>query len=131
MKFAKIVFTSAGIWGLLVITPLFFVERLIGRNHPPAITHPEYFYGFACVAFAFQIVFLIIGRDPIRYRPLMLVSLVEKFPFVVVCAVLYTSGQLYNGFLVGPAMDLVFGVFFFISYVKTAPEKASVSAVGR
>ena len=131
MTFAKIVFTAAGIWGLLVITPLFFVENLIGRDHPPAITHPEYFYGFACVAFAFQIVFLIIGRDPIRYRPLMLVSLVEKFPFVVVCAVLYLRGQLYNGFLVGPAMDLLFGILFFISYVKTAPGKASVSAAGR
>ena len=40
MKFAKVVFWVAGIWGLLVITPLYFIFDLIGKNDPPAITHP-------------------------------------------------------------------------------------------
>ncbi len=42
MKFAKIVFLVAGIWGLLVITPLYFMFDLIGRKDPPAITHPGF-----------------------------------------------------------------------------------------
>ena len=35
MKFAKIVFRVAGIWGLSVLTPLYFMFDLIGRNDPP------------------------------------------------------------------------------------------------
>ncbi len=38
MRFAKIVFWVAGIWGLLVLTPLYFMFDLIGRNDPPPIT---------------------------------------------------------------------------------------------
>jgi hypothetical protein len=52
MKFAKIVFLIAGIQGLLILAPLYFLERTIGRQAPPAITHPEYFYGFVGVALA-------------------------------------------------------------------------------
>ena len=124
MKFAKIVFTVAGIWGLLVLTPLFFLEQKVGLDHPPAITHPEYFYGFACVALAFQIVFLVIARDPVRYRPLMPVCMIEKFPFVIVCAILYTRGRLYSSFLVGPAADLILGLLFVVAYIKTGSSKS-------
>ena len=40
MKFAKIIFWIAGIWGVLVLTPLYFMFDLIGRKDPPPITHP-------------------------------------------------------------------------------------------
>ena len=46
MKFAKIVFWIAGIWGVLVVLPLYFMFDLIGRKDPPPITHPGFFYGF-------------------------------------------------------------------------------------
>jgi len=38
MKFAKIVFWAAGIWGVLILTPLFFIFNSIGRNDPPPVT---------------------------------------------------------------------------------------------
>jgi hypothetical protein len=46
MRFAKIVFWIAAIWGVLVLTPLYFMFDLIGRQDPPVITHPGFFYGF-------------------------------------------------------------------------------------
>ena len=46
MKFAKIVFWIAGIWGFLILTPLYFMFDVIGRQDPPAITHPGFYYGF-------------------------------------------------------------------------------------
>src|ERR1700676_1555362 len=49
VRFAKIVFRVAAIWGVLVITPLYFMFDLISRNDPPPITHPGFFYGFAGV----------------------------------------------------------------------------------
>lgn len=35
MRFAKIVFTVAGVWGFLVLTPFFFLADVIGREYPP------------------------------------------------------------------------------------------------
>jgi hypothetical protein len=43
VKFAKIVFWIAAIWGVVVITPLYFMFNVIGRNDPPPITHPGFF----------------------------------------------------------------------------------------
>jgi len=67
MKFAKIVFWVAGIWGLLVLTPLFFIFDSIGRNDPPPITHPGFFYGFVTVALAFQ--FVKLADELLKYYP--------------------------------------------------------------
>ena len=66
MTFAKRVFMAAGIWGLLVVPPLFFLYDTVGRQNPPAITHPEYYYGFAAITTAWQLAFLVIASDPIR-----------------------------------------------------------------
>ena len=57
MKFARIVFLVAGIYGLLVVAPQYFLEARIGRDTPPAITHPEFFYGFVGVE-SFSSVFI-------------------------------------------------------------------------
>jgi hypothetical protein len=71
MKFAKVVFWIAGIWGVMELTPLFFMFDTIGRQDPPAITHPQFYFGFLGVALAWQFVFLVIATDPLRYRPIM------------------------------------------------------------
>lgn len=42
MKFAKRVFLAAGIYGLIVMLPFYFLENKIGCDFPPAITHPEH-----------------------------------------------------------------------------------------
>ena len=81
MRFARIVFWIAGIWGLLVISPLIFMFALIGRQDPPPITHPGFYYGFVCTAFAWQVAFIFIARDPLRFRPLMLVSMIQKYAY--------------------------------------------------
>lgn len=42
-RFARRVFTAAAVYGILVLTPQYFMEARIGRDYPPAITHPEQF----------------------------------------------------------------------------------------
>lgn len=79
MKFAKRIYLLAGIYGLLVLLPQYFWESRNGLNFPPAINHPEYYYGFIGVAVAWQIGFLIISRDPTRYGPLMIATVIEKY----------------------------------------------------
>jgi hypothetical protein len=120
MKFAKRVFLFAGIYGLLVLAPQYFLEAKTGRDFPPAITHPEFYYGFVGVALAFQVVFLIIARDPARYRAMMIPSVLEKATFGVAAAVLYLQGRLPAFTLGFAALDLVLGALFVVAYAKTA-----------
>ena len=118
MKFAKLTFLIAGIYGLLVLLPLYFLERQTGREYPPPITHPEYYYGFAGVAVAWQLAFIVMSRDPVRYRPLMLVGIVEKAVFFIPAIVLYLQHRLSTSMLVGGCLDGFLGVLFLISYLK-------------
>ena len=120
MKFARIVFLVAGIYGLIVLLPLYFMEAQTGRDYPPPITHPEYYYGFVGVGVAWQLAFLVISRDPLRYRPLMIPSIVEKASFGIAVAVLYIHGRV-STFMLGAAMaDSLLGVLFVIAFLKTS-----------
>ena len=119
MKFAKIVFRVAGIWGLAVITPLYFMFDLIGRNDPPPITHPGFFYGFVGVALAWQIAFIFIATDPARYRPLMIPSVLEKVSFGAAVIVLVVQGRMHRSDLVFAGTDLLLGLLFVAAYFKT------------
>src|SRR5260370_37985713 len=106
MKFAKIVFWIAGICGLLTITPLYFIFNLIGKNDPPPITHPAFFYGFAGVALAWQIAFIFIARDPVRFRPLMIPAILEKLVYSIPVIVLVLQKRTNYDDLLFSAIDL-------------------------
>ena len=119
MKFAKVVFWVAGIWGLLVITPLYFMFGLIGKNDPPAITHPGFYYGFVGCALAWQIAFLFIARDPVRLRVMMIPSVVEKFAYCTAVIVLVMQGRTNQRDLLFAATDLTLGALFVAAWVAT------------
>lgn len=129
MKFAKIVFTVAGVYGVLVITPLFFIYDLIGKNDPPPITHPGFYYGFTCVTLAWQIAFLVIAREPVRLRPIMLPAMFEKFSYVIAATVLFTQHRIKTPDYVLALIDLTLGVLFVISFVKTKQEARSKAVI--
>jgi hypothetical protein len=116
MKFARWVFLIAGIYGVAVVLPQFFLEQQVNHDFPPAITHPEYFYGFAGVALAWQVAFLIISRDPVRYRPIMLAGLLEKASFGLATIALFLEERLARQMLVFGLVDLVWGVLFLVAW---------------
>ena len=118
MKFAKIVFYVAAIWGILVITPLFFIFDMIGRQDPPPITHPGFYYGFVTVGLAWQIAFLVIASDPLRLYPMMVPSIVEKFGYATVVVILFLENRMRAGDLVLAAADFVLGVLFLAAFFK-------------
>ena len=120
MDFAKRLFHIAGIYGLIVLLPQYFMEGRIGRDFPPAITHPEHFYGFVGVAVAWQIAFLMIAREPARLRPIMLAGVVEKFGFGIAAVVLFLQKRLAAMMLGFGIVDLVLGVLFIVAWRKTA-----------
>jgi hypothetical protein len=120
MKFARLVFLIAGIYGLIVLLPGYFLEAQTGRDFPPPITHPEYYYGFIGVAVAWQVVFLILSRDPIRYRPMMIPAILEKATFGIAVVILFAQHRVATLTLGLALIDSTLGVLFVLAYIKTA-----------
>jgi hypothetical protein len=123
MKFARIVFWIAGGWGVLVLTPLYFMFDLISRTDPPAITHPGFYYGFVGTALAWQFAFFVIASDPVRYRLLILPSVVEKFSYGIAVVFLVLQGRMRSSDLVFAGADLLLGVLFVVAFVTTRGQR--------
>jgi hypothetical protein len=119
MKFAKWVFGIAGIYGVLILLPQYFMEGKISADNPPAITHPEYFYGFIGVGLAWQVLFLVIARDPVRCRLAMLPGALEKLTFCGATTVLYLQHKLALQVFVFGLVDLTFAVLFVVAFVNS------------
>ncbi len=120
MTFAKRVFLVAGIYGLLALLPLYFLEERTGQDFPPPIAHPEYYYGFIGVAVAWQILFLLLARDPLRYRIMMIPAVLEKAGYGIAVVVLFLMERVSSFVLTFGVVDLIFGSLFVVAYVKTA-----------
>lgn len=126
-RFARLTFAIAGLYGLLTVTPLFWMEERIALDSPPGITHPEYFYGFIGVTVAWQLVFLFIAGDPTRRRDIMPLAVVEKLGFGVPALVLYAQHRL-TGLVLGFGVtDLVLGALFAASYVLVGSTRKDVA----
>jgi hypothetical protein len=123
MKFAKIVFWIAGVWGVLVLTPLYFMFNTIGRKDPPPITHPGFYYGFVGAGLAWQIAFLIIATNPVRFRPIIVAAIVEKFSYAIALGTLYFQNRLHVGDLMFAGIDFLFGVLFVFAFLNTGAVK--------
>ena len=123
MKFAKWVFLIAGIWGLLALLPMYFLEAKNGHDFPPPINHPEYYYGFIGVAVAWQVLFLILSKDPVRYRTMMIPSVLEKFTFSMAVFTLQLQHRVPPMVVLFGFIDLVLGVLFALAYFKTLDKR--------
>jgi hypothetical protein len=118
-RFAGRVFTAAGIWGVLLVFPLYFLEPLIGARQPPPVTHPEFYYGFVGVTLAWQALFFVVAREPYRYRPVMLTAVLEKLSYGLAVVLLFAAGRV-PGAAVLPALpDLVWAALFAEAYRRT------------
>jgi hypothetical protein len=127
MKFAKVLFWIAAIWGVLVITPLYFLYDTIGRQDPPPITHPGFYYGFAGCGLAWQFAFMVIASDPARFRAMMIPAVFEKFSFAVAQIVLYLQHRLHPSDLFLGVIDGLLGVLFLVAFFRTSDRTPSLN----
>jgi hypothetical protein len=123
MRFARFVFFIAGVWGILILTPLYFAFDVIGRQYPPPITHADFYYGFLSVALVWQIAFFVIGSDPGRFRPMMIVAVLEKFGYMATLGALYAQSRMQGRQVALASPDLVLGVLFVVAFVKTSTSR--------
>ncbi|HEY7097778.1 MAG TPA: hypothetical protein VH437_13720 [Terriglobales bacterium] len=125
MRFARIVYLIAAFYGFISLIPLYFMLNRVGQEAPPAVTHPEFYYGFLGVTLLWQMVFLMMAKDPIRYRPLMPISILEKLVYAVPVLLLYSLGRVHPSIMRSSLPDLIFGLLFAIAYLRTTGYKSN------
>lgn len=128
MRFARIVFITAGVWGIVVLIPFYWLVDLTGRQYAPPTDYPQFFYGFFAVALAWQVAFLVIGSDPQRFRLLMIPSMLEKFAYVATLLVLYGQARISAPDVVPVIPDLLLGLLFVAAFAKTRDAHRSAGA---
>lgn len=127
MRFSRIVFIVAGVYGILALLPGYFNEQRMATMYPPAMTHPEYYYGFLGVALAWQVAFLIIAKDPERFRALVPAAVLEKLSYFIATAVLFGLGRLAGTFAALGCVDLLFGILFAVAYTRLGESNAQAA----
>ena len=118
MRFAQVVFAIAGIWGIVVLTPFYWLVDVTGRVYDPPPAYPHFFYGFFAVALAWQIAFLVIASNPTRFRPFIIPAMVEKFGYVATLAVLYGQERITQVDAMAAFPDGLLGLLFVVAFVK-------------
>lgn len=120
MRTARWIYAIAGIYGIIALVPQFFMEGAAAAASPfGVVSHPEFYYGFIGTALVWQILFLLIARDPVRFRILMPITFLEKIAFAVPVAMLYLQGRASGVVVLGGALDAVFLIAFIIAYWST------------
>ena len=124
MTFARVVFAIAGAWGVLVLTPLYFLVDVTGHAYPPPVNYPHFFYGFLSVAMAWQFAFFVIASNPSRFRLMMIPGVIEKLSYVVGTIALHSRGRISSAEASTAWPDLVLCVLFIIAFIVTRSSDA-------
>jgi len=116
MKLAKWIFLVAGILGLLSAIPLAFSEKAMG------IKQPEFFYGFVFLNICWQILYLFLASDTVRYRPMMIPAFLAKGSGAVALTWLYLLRRVSSQWITIGAIDGIFAILFLIAFWATRSE---------
>ena len=68
---------------------------------------------------SWQVMFLVIGSNPIRYRTAMLPAMLEKASFAVAIPILYALGRVPAAWVAYASMDAAWFVLFGFAYLRT------------
>ena len=110
VRFAGRVYRWAAIYGIVVLAAAYFQPV----PDPWHLTH----VGFVGTALVFQGVFLVIARDPLRFEPLMPVTLFEKLCFGIPAVAFAARGQVPAMSAVFGGIDLLLATLFAIAWIR-------------
>ena len=116
MKTAQWIFRIAGVFGLAATVPLAFAEKMMG------VEQPEYYYGFVFLDICWQILYLILSSNPVRFRPMMIPAFLAKASGTAALAWLYLAGRVSGQWIAIGAVDGVFAVLFLVAFWRTRSE---------
>lgn len=120
MKTARIIFAVAAVFGIAMLVPGLFIETGEGLAFPQ-LPNPEFYYGFYGSALVWQFIFLAIASDPVRYRPLMVIAVLEKAAWLGTCLWLWQVGRLgaQSGPFIGAMIDGTLMIAFLAAWWMT------------
>ncbi|HOT02392.1 MAG TPA: hypothetical protein PLY66_15425 [Acidobacteriota bacterium] len=118
MTFARWVFRIAGIFGILAVAPMYFMEHRLA----PGLEYPVYFYGFVGINLVWQILYLVLASDPARYHPIMLPAFLVKTLSFVSIAWLFAARRTDFGMVPPAGVDLVLAILFLAAWWATRPK---------
>ena len=115
MSAARLIFGAAGIYGLIVLLPLFFAAPWL--DPPP--NRPEDYYAFLGAALVMQLIYFSIARDPVRFRPLMPLGALSKAVFFATILILWLQGRTADAAMALAAIDGALGLAFLYAWRRT------------
>jgi hypothetical protein len=104
---------------VVALAPLYFIFDLVGRQDPPPLNHPQFYYGFAGLALVWQFAFFVIATDPQRFRPMMVPSILEKVSYVGAILVLYLQRRVSPVQAATGLPDALLAILFVAAFLKT------------
>jgi hypothetical protein len=113
------IFRISGVYGILILVPQLFRESAFAGG--TQLTHPEFFYGFFLVSLAFQVLFLIISTDPLKYRDAMLACFLEKGGHFISCLLLFLQKRVSAEMMIASSPDALMLCLFIYSYITITP----------
>ena len=126
MMFARWTFLLAGIYGLLILGAGLLAEIPVGGRAQMLLEEPEFYYGFLGSALVWQLVFLLVSSDPVRWRSLMPICVLEKLAFLGSSAALVGAGRMPIGApFVGAIIDGLLAVLFLLAWRRTPGPNAA------
>jgi hypothetical protein len=114
-RLARFLFRGAAIYGLIILLPLYFLERQVAAP-AASLDHPIYYYGFVGAAAAWQTVYWTIGGDPLRYRAFMPLAVMAKFGFWLPSLILWLNRRVPTSTFAVTNGDLILGLAFFLAW---------------
>ena len=110
VRFARSVYLAAAIYGLLAVPPLYLTDA--------PDPHRLMYFAFAGIALVFQGVFLVIARDPRRYRAFVPLTIFEKVSFGVPALAFWSQGKAESAMALGGAIDLALAAVFTVVWLR-------------
>jgi hypothetical protein len=131
VKAARIIFFAAAVYGMAALVPGLLIETG-GALAFTALPNPEYYYAFYGSALVWQFAFLLIAWDPVRYRALMPIAVLEKLAFFLPCLWLWQAGRLAqaSGPFLGGMIDGIWMLLFIVAW-RLTPQRRQERAHGR
>ena len=127
MKFARWVFLAAGIFGLVLLIPLVY-SILVSRQPilPGGSSVGLFFYVSVFQYVCWQILYLFLAKDPLRYRPIMIPAFlaIAVTPFYPIW--LYVYG--FRLWIPITGINIAFALLFVLAFWLTGRETKSSAA---
>jgi hypothetical protein len=121
MKFARWVFLIAGLLGLLPLVPVIYSILVSGQAIlPNPGSMGLFFYAFLLQYVCWQILYFILARDPLRFRPMMILAFFAQLLTPFNTAWWYFYG--FTRWVPIAIVDLVLAILFLVAFWITGRE---------